>query len=215
MSTATTKSNTKVITPVGRASYPHLDKPQPAKPGQKSKYSLTVIFTPEDLATEQGKAQYAALQQAALAAAQEKFGNSFTHPVSGATLTAADAIREGVLRSPFRKDAAAKGYPVGSVFINCRTEQQPGCVYSHAGLDGKPEKIPQDKIREVVYAGAKVRASVAAFAYNQEGNKGVSFALNNVQKVGEGERLDNRTAAEDEFTVDLSSAPADLASLGL
>jgi hypothetical protein len=100
-----------------------------------------------------------ALQTAAIAAAVEKFGNSFVHPVSGAPLTAADAIREGVIRSPFRRDVAAKGYPAGSIFINARTEQQPGCVYPYKepGSD-KPAKIPVEKIREVLYAGAQVRA---------------------------------------------------------
>jgi len=64
-----------------------------------------------------------------------------------------------------------------------------------------------------MYPGAGVRASVSAFAYDSNGNKGVSFALNNMQKVSEGERLDGRAAADDEFTADLSSAPADISGL--
>lgn len=213
MSTSTTKQNTKVITSAATLSYPHLDKPQPAEDGKKPKYSATLVFTPEHLATPEGKATMAALQAAAVAAATEKFGAKYQHPESGAELGAADAIREGVIRSPFRKDAIAKGYPAGSIFINCRTEQKPGVVYKHAGADGKPAPIPADKIRDELYAGAQVRASVVAFGYATNGNKGVSFALNNVQKVGEGKRLDNRTAAEDEFTVDLNEAPADIDSI--
>jgi hypothetical protein len=44
------------------------------------------------------------------------------------------------------------------------------------------------------------RATVAPFAYNNSGNKGVSFALNNLQICRtDGERLDGRIAAEDDF----------------
>lgn len=213
MSTTKSKANTKVITSAGTLSYPHLDQPQPAEDGKKPKYSATIVFEPRHLETPEGKACLAALQAAAVAAAVEKFGNEFVHPVSGAKLTAADAIRENVLRSPFRKDAVAKGYPQGSLFIGCRSEQKPGCVYAHAGPDGKPAIIPADKVRDEMYPGAQVRLSVAAFGYNNSGNKGVSFALNNVQKLGDGERLDNRVKAEDEFTADLSQTPADLDSL--
>jgi hypothetical protein len=123
-------SNTKVITSAGTLSYPWLDRPQPVDPkdgDKKAKFSATVVFEPRHLETPEGKATMQALQAAAIEAAITKFGTEFTHPETGAKLTAAEAIRDGVIRSPFRKDAAAKGYPVGSIFINARTEQKPGC----------------------------------------------------------------------------------------
>jgi hypothetical protein len=44
------------------------------------------------------------------------------------------------------------------------------------------------------------RATVAPFAYNQAGNRGVSFALNNLQICRmDGERLDGRRAAKEDF----------------
>jgi hypothetical protein len=58
-----------------------------------------------------------------------------------------------------------------------------------------------------------VRASLRAFAYDTNGNKGVSFGLNNIQKLGEGQRLDGRKAATDEFDADLSQAPADISAV--
>jgi hypothetical protein len=58
-----------------------------------------------------------------------------------------------------------------------------------------------------------VRAQLRAFSYDSNGNKGVSFALNNIQKLGDGERLDNRQAATDAFEADLSAAPADISAL--
>ena len=63
-----------------------------------------------------------------------------------------------------------------------------------------------------VYAGAIVRASVTSFSYDVSGNKGVSFALNNVQKIRDGERLDGRARAQDDFQAD-PNAKADLADM--
>lgn len=215
----TKKANTKVITSVCTLSYPHLDKPQPltskeVSEGKTPKFSGTFVFTPEHLATPEGKATMQELQTAAILAATEKFGNQFVHPETGAQLTAVDALREGILRTPFRKDGVTKGYAPGSIFINARSAQAPGCVYPYKeqGSD-KPAKIPTDKIREVLYAGSQVRASVVAFTYAVNGNKGVSFALNNVQFIADGKRLDNKTSAEDEFEAVLDQAPADLSSL--
>ena len=40
---------------------------------------------------------------------------------------------------------------------------------------------------------------MSVFAYDKAGNRGISFGLNNVQKLGDGERLDGRLKAEDDF----------------
>jgi hypothetical protein len=41
--------------------------------------------------------------------------------------------------------------------------------------------------------------SLNAFPYNTQGNKGVSFGLNHVQKIADGEFLGGRSKAEDDF----------------
>jgi hypothetical protein len=187
-----------VITPKATLSYPHLDQPQkPQKPTDKPKYSATFVFAPgTDLSS---------LEKAVMAAGEEKWPGKF-----------AEMVRIQAVRLPFRKDAEAKGYPAGSIFVNTRSEQKPGAVYSHAapGSD-KPATIPDDKIREELYPGAQVLGQIRAFSYDNSGNRGVSFALNNIQKIGDGERLDNRQAATEAFAADLNAAPANLAKLGL
>ena len=188
-----------VITPEATLSYPHLDVPQqPKKPTDKAKYSSTLVFDPGT--------NLDAMMAAAMAAGEEKWGAKF-----------AEMVRIQAVRMPFRKDAEAKGYKAGSVFVNARSEQKPGVVYRHAGPDGKPAIIPDSKIKEEMYPGERVRAQIRAFAYDTSGNKGVSFALNNVQRMGNGTapRLDNRQAATDAFEADLNAAPADLQKLGL
>lgn len=51
----------------------------------------------------------------------------------------------------------------------------------------------------LVYSGVYANVSVSCFPFNKEGNKGVSFGLNNVQILGYGENLSGGVAAEDEF----------------
>ena len=184
-------ATTKVISPVGIASYPYVATPQSPRPGSTAnpKYSMTVIFKPgTDLS---------ALKAAANAAAESAY------PGKGIALLA-----KGTLRSPFRTDCEAKNYKDCATFINVRTDKKPGVVYAYKdATTGKPALIPDDKIADEIYPGCQVKVSLNAFAYNTDGNKGISFGLNNVQKIGEGERLDGRAAADDEFTADLSQAP--------
>lgn len=188
----------KIITPEATLSYPWLAEPQKAQEeGKKAKYSAVFVFSPEAQQTPAFKA----LEASIVATAEEAY------PGKGKQM-----LTTGALKNPIRRDAAAKGYPEGSVFISARTEQQPGLVYAHKGPDDKPAVVAQDDIREVMYPGAVVRASLRPFAYNTSGNKGVSFALNNIQKIREGERLDSRVNAQDEFEA-LSDSPADIDAL--
>jgi hypothetical protein len=194
---------TKVTTSEVTLSYPNLLVARAGKAaGSKSKFSAALVLFPAQQTTPAGVASLEALRKAALVAAEARWGAK-----------AAEMFRTKALKSPFRDDAEAKGYPAGSLFLNVRTEQKPVCVFSHAGPDGKVQRMTDEEIKTALYPGSKVRASLVAFAYDTDGNKGVSFALNNIQKVGEGERMDGRTAAEDEFDVDLSAAPVDLSKL--
>ncbi len=197
-------SSKKVITGPAVLSYPHIAEPttmngdngQPGKP----KYSTSLVFLPAEDGTPPNLAE---LEAAVLAVAEEAFGTK-----------AALMLKNKTIASPFRLDGEAKGYPAGAVFINVRSEQQPGVVYSHRGPDGKPAIVPQDEIETVFYPGAIVRASISAFAYNFNNmKKGVSFGLNNLQKLSDGKRLDNRLAAVDEFEATEDLAPADLSDL--
>jgi hypothetical protein len=59
-----------------------------------------------------------------------------------------------------------------------------------------------------LYAGARVRAAINAYAFDTQGNRGVAWGLNNLQKMGDGPRLDNRKSAQDQFEA-FDDAPAD------
>jgi hypothetical protein len=203
-------AGTKVTTPKAMLSYPHIAEPVQQKNDDgtvkgKPKYSAALVF--------EAGSDLTALRKAVLAAGEAKFPGKFQQLIeeNKKSVAAGGRIKFNL---PFRMDGEEKGYPAGSTFINVRTEQKPGCVFSYAEPGtAKPAVIPADKIVDELYPGAFVRATVVAFGYDREGNRGVSFALNNIQKLGEGERLDSRKAAVDEFDVDLSAAPADLDSL--
>lgn len=166
-----------VITPEAVLSYPHLFNPAAPNPLSEPVYSCSLVFLPG--------ADLSGLKAAALEAARERWGDK-----------AEPLIKSGKIRLPFRTDAEEKGYPAGSIFINVKSKTRPGVVSRYAGPDGKPQRIDNE---EEVYPGCRVRASLRAFAYDTNGNRGVSFGLNNLQKLADGERLDGKRRAEDEF----------------
>lgn len=185
MTTETAPTSTRVITPAAIISFPRLFKPEPGPQGGEPKYSAAFIL-PEG-------SDLTALKAAIVAAGKEKFGDKFAELVRG----------DPNFRLPLRTDVAGKGYPVGSTFFNATSKYRPQVV------DGNLQEVID---QEIIYAGAIVYGSVTAFGYDNV-QKGVSFALNNVQFLRDGERLDNRVSASEEFDKAMQDEPADLADL--
>lgn len=50
-----------------------------------------------------------------------------------------------------------------------------------------------------LYSGCYGRASLRFYAYNQNGNKGIGCGLGNIQKLEDGQPLDGRTTAAEDF----------------
>lgn len=75
-------------------------------------------------------------------------------------------------------------------FVNANSKEKPGLV--------DRRRIPITDPLEL-YSGCYVRASINFFAFNTNGNKGVAAGLGNIQKWAEGEPLNGRVRAEDEF----------------
>lgn len=170
---ATPSKKPRLVTPKCRLSFPTLFRPRAIEAGKEPVYSCTLLISPEAQATP----EFAALKAAASAAVREKWG---------------DKVPAG-LRSPFRKaeeKADKEGYEPGWLFINCSSKQRPGVV------DRNRQAIIDEND---IYPGCFVIASLNPYAYDQKGNKGVSFGLNNVMKVADGPTLGNRTRPEDDF----------------
>ena len=166
----------KMLTPKARLSFPNLFRAKAAAEGQDPKFSCTLLFSPEAQATP----EFAAMKKAAQDAVVAKFG----------------AKVPSNLRNPFR-DAGEKsdkaGYEPGWVFINLSSKDRPGVVQNTP--NGMERVIDEGD----VYPGCYVVVSVSPYAYDQSGNRGVSFGLNNVLKVADGEPLGGRSTPEADF----------------
>lgn len=204
-----------LMTPVGICSFPNLAKPrqQTAKDkGKKPKYSTIIAWTPALLKREYtlkdgsvvtGKDLLRALMKSAMECLEAK------HPGKAKAM-----VESGKLNWPFRSmededEDSSHNFPDGTVWIQPATTGKPGVVDRYGDANGDPVEIDDDEIEEKVYAGCLIRATVRAYYYETDGNKGVSFSLNNVQKAGEGERLDGRKKANKEFDA-LEDGPDDV-----
>lgn len=201
---------TKITTPTMILSYPNLDVPRQqtdsaGNPQGEPKFSGAFIAV--------AGTDMSGVNAAIIAAAKKKWPNGVTKGKSKYTVE--DAFAKGILASPIHSgtDSEDKGYPEGSSFFNARTKTKPGAVFGWAGPDGKVAKVPEDKIRDVFYAGSLVRVSVNFYAYDVSGNMGVGVGLNHVQFIGDGPRLDSRASAESEFEAVLSAPPVDISSV--
>ncbi len=170
-----------IVTPNFRISYPHLFKPQLNKLSNQMEFSVTALF--------QKDADLSKLKAAAAEAITAKWGPD-------------KAKWPKNLRTPFRdqgeriqaaKDAEKtppSGYEAGSIYLNLKSKQRPGIV------DAQMNEIIDET---QLYAGCWARASVSCYAYDQAGNRGVSFGLQHIQKVKDGETLSGRPKVEDAF----------------
>ena len=161
-----------VITPEFRVSFPFVFRPQKAmEAGKDPKYAVTMLFPK---GTDLSK-----LKAAANAVVAEKWGADKTKWPKG-------------MRTPFRDQGEKEfsGYEAGAIFVTATSKQRPGVVDAQV----------QDIIDESqFYAGCYARATIRAFAYDQAGNRGVAFGLQNIQKLRDGEPLGGRSRPQDDF----------------
>jgi hypothetical protein len=178
-----------VVTPVGRFSYCNLFEPKietrkNKKTGKTSEvelYSLSLILEPDADLTD-----LKALVQEAKAEYIKKKGDP------------------GYMRSPFRRGVQKSDeYPLGYDLAK-NPEYEGKIIISATSQKIRPD-VRDANVQPIldpsqVYSGCYGRMSVVAFAYDGE-SKGITFGLQNVQKVRDGEPLGvKRSKAEDDFT---------------
>lgn len=165
----------KLMTPEFRVSFPQVFEPK-AFGGSEPKYSIVMLLPKKgDLSKFKTAAKNAAIEQ------------------WGAKADAVLAKLKGTKGWPFRdgdaEKADMKGYP-GHYFITAKSKQKPGLV------NGKREAILD---KDEFYAGCFARATLIAYAYDNEFGKGIGFSLQNIQKLKDGEKFSGKRDAEDEF----------------
>jgi hypothetical protein len=170
-------TETKVVTGKVRLSYCHIFEPFTNIEGQEPKYSVVLLIPKSDKATV---AKLRKAQQAAIENAKDRLFKGSVP--KGLKTTLHDGDEEADLdRNPEYE---------GHYYMSVNSKTKPGVV------DRNVQPILDST---EVYSGCYARVSINAFAYSQAGNKGVSFGLNHVQKLEDGDFLGGRSRAEDDF----------------
>lgn len=167
--------NTKVITNEVRLSYANIWEPKSIN-GGAAKYSCSIIIPKSD--TETVDAINAAIE-AALNEGTAKFGGKI--PPRGALKL---PLRDGDTE---RDDDAYRG----CWFVNANSTTPPQVVDKYV----RPITDHSE-----IYSGVYAKVSIAFYAFNSNGNRGVACGLGNIQKIRDGEPLGGRTNAAAEFT---------------
>ena len=171
----------KVITGVCRLSYANIWQAKSIN-GGAPKYSASVLIPKSDTKTV---AKVKAAIQAAYEEGEGKLkGNGKTAPSLASLKT---PLRDGDTERP--DDEAYAGH----WFINANSNTAPGVV------DSNREPIYDTS---EIYSGVYARVSLSFYAFNSNGNRGIACALQNIQKVRDGEPLGGKVSAESDFATD-------------
>lgn len=169
-------SKTKVVTGKVRLSYVHLFEPYTSDEEQEAKYSCVLLIPKTDKATLN---KLEAARQAATEDGKPKWGGKIPPNLKY-------TLRDGDEEADLERNPEYAGH----MFMSVNSKTKPGLVDQNVNpiLDSTE-----------LYSGCYARVSINAFAYNAKGNRGISFGLNHVQKLADGDFLGGRSRAEDDF----------------
>lgn len=189
MATEQTKAvQTRVTTPKGRVSFPHCFVPRAPRPGADEKYSITLLIPKTENIDKIKELRNKAVSDKWPDAAKRP--KNLHNPIKDGDT---DVMNDGSLRKDKYPELA------GHWLISAGRSKK----------TGRPKVVDQ-QMQEIIeesdlYAGCYARMSIHAFAYAPTKDKpqmkcGVSFGLNNVQKLAEGEPLGGMSSKpEDDF----------------
>jgi hypothetical protein len=166
----TTDDKVTLLTPKARCSYVQLLSARAFEDNPEPKFSVLLIFDK----TAQSSPEFKRMVQAYTAEKARLYPNGAP---SG-------------FKTPFRPSSEKEGFPPDCVFISISTTRKPDVVDADGTDLFEPSKV---------YSGMYGRASLSLYSYDKKGNKGIAFGLNNFQKLGDGERMDSKTSAAEDF----------------
>lgn len=177
-------------TPIFRISFPVLFEPESYE-GGPTKYSCAAVWTPDDF-TDREKILWKEIMGGINTACKGRFKKGLKE----LRAANADGANFKLVPRDGKSKADLEGYGEGTLFANLSTKMRPGVI------NRKKEKIsPEEGNAEEMYPGCYCRATITVYTYDNKG-KGVSLGLMNIQKVRDGERLDSRTDANEDFEDD-------------
>jgi len=174
---AVTTGATRLVTGKVRLSYVHVFEKWSGGEDQDAKYSVVLLIPKTDKATI--RALRVAEAAATEAGKSTKFGGSIPKGLKS-------IIHDGDEEADLDKNP-----------------EYAGCLYMSVGSRTRPgivDKNVQPILDSTeVYSGCYARVSINAYPYNTKGNRGISFGLNNLQKLADGEQLGGGTRADADF----------------
>lgn len=175
----------RYTTPVFRASFPQLAEAKGVDGGEP-KFGLSAIWTPSKF-TEKEKGLWKTILKALDDESQRCFKKAYKALPGN--------VKKGLRKGDEKPELG--GYGEGTIFANLTTKMRPGVI------DRDKNPIAPEDLKEEIYPGCYCRATVTVYSYDNKFGKGLALGLMNLQKVKDGERLDNRTDAAEDFEDDL------------
>ena len=176
----------KVVTPVFRLSFPALFEAKAMEGDKKVKFGCAAVWHPKQF-SDGDKKRWKAMKALLDDASMERFKKHWKDLPANFK----KGMRDGA------EKADLEGYGEGTRFANISSMMRPGVIDK-----GKEPIGPEHGNADEIYPGCWCRATVTAYAYDNKG-KGVALGLQNIQKVSDGERLDSRTDAAEDFEDDI------------
>lgn len=176
-------NSTRVITGKVRFSFVNVFEAKAFGEGQEAKYSVQLLIPKSDVGT------ISRIKKAIDAAAQKGLMSKFGGKMPAVLKT---TLKDADVDTDLDGEVFAQkwDYTAGHYIINVSSRVKPQIV----DADLQPIIDPTE-----FYSGCFGRASINFFAYNANGNKGISAGLNNLQKLEDGEPLGGITTAEQDF----------------
>lgn len=168
----------KMITGVVRLAYVRVFEPHSMNEGADPKYSVCVIVSKDD---EETISRIKMAVEDAKKEGESKWGGKIPKNLKL-------PLRDGDLEREDQEEFE------NCYFFNCSSKQAPGIV--------DVDRMPIFEQSEI-YSGIFARVSVNFYAFNSNGNRGIACGLNNIQKIRDGQPLNGRTRAEDDFNDEL------------
>ena len=176
------KKGTRLLTPRFRVSFPQVFEKASFKDGAP-RYSLTGLFYPKEFSPDDAK-KWAAIKA--------KLGEVCVDLFKKDIKTMKE---DRSFKIPFHKGSEKSYQGYGSedmvYFSMANSMNRPQII----GLNGNLITVEN---KEEFYPGCWARASVSPYAFDHIG-KGLAVGLVNLKKLGEGDRFDGFTSAEDDF----------------
>lgn len=178
-----------INTPVGRVSFPHLDKMHQQPGASKSYFEVSLLFDPETQKSPEFQQMKAAIDAEIKKAYPSGVPEGFLYPIQKA-----EVKRNGQPRACYA--GTFDGYYV----MQFKSTKPVGCV----GPKKDPATQRLQKLdptdQDVIYPGCYGRVSFHPYVYKPRPGiptTGVFLTLHNFQKTGDGDRLGGASADSD------------------